>query len=382
MTTLDYINATFNITSSYRGFGNNTEGLLWEKNREKAALLMPVIIFLAILIVIGVLGNSLVCYVYGSKSRKSCTDCYIFSLAILDLISCCFGIPVEIADLYYSYMFYASTACRLLKFVQASTVSASNIVLQVVAFDRYYKICKISKQYTAPRARKACILAFAFGIFLTWPMIIILGKKSVPLIADDGTHLIGAECSFDDSYRNTIYPVMYFGLLMFTTLICFTILSVLYLLIGIEIWRRRRMTISVMQRSVKNDGNTHEQEAINGNTHHSPEDRSEVRQTSVTSRTKRKSMNVKRTTVILFIVSVAFIVTFIPFLGGVILREVDKGFEDRLTDLQEVVFSFCLKSFFVNNAINPIIYSFLNVNFRRDASNTIRRLFCCKKGQF
>ena len=34
-------------------------------------------------------------------------------------------------------------------------------------------------------------------------------------------------------------------------------------------------------------------------------------------------------------------------------------------------------STFINNAINPIIYSFLNINFRRQAKKAFKRIFCC-----
>lgn len=100
---------------------------------------------------------------------------------------------------------------------------------------------------------------------------------------------------------------------------------------------------------------------------------------------KKTQIRVGKTTTVLFAVTLAYILSFLPYLVVMILRSTIKDFEGRLSPMGEVAYKFCVKSFFINNAINPLIYSFLNAGFRKDARqalkkmvhNCVCRCFCC-----
>lgn len=88
-----------------------------------------------------------------------------------------------------------------------------------------------------------------------------------------------------------------------------------------------------------------------------------------------------KTTTVLFAVTLAYILSFLPYLVVMVLRSTIKDFEGRLSPVGEVAYKFCVKSFFINNAINPLIYSFLNATFRKDARKALRQLWhscCCR----
>ncbi|KAL8587103.1 hypothetical protein ACOMHN_026071 [Nucella lapillus] len=89
------------------------------------------------------------------------------------------------------------------------------------------------------------------------------------------------------------------------------------------------------------------------------------------------NMRVSRTTVVLFAVTVAFVLSFLPALAVMVVRTAVKDFEKTQSLGSLAASKFFLKFSFINNAINPIIYSFLNINFRRHARKAVEKLFCC-----
>jgi hypothetical protein len=57
------------------------------------------------LMIIGVIGNTIVLYVYKFRFRRSTSRIFILSLAVFDLITCLLGMPFHIMDMLYPYMF-------------------------------------------------------------------------------------------------------------------------------------------------------------------------------------------------------------------------------------------------------------------------------------
>ena len=88
----------------------------------------------------------------------------------------------------------------------------------------------------------------------------------------------------------------------------------------------------------------------------------------------QRQIRVGKTTTVLFAVTLAYILSFLPYLIVMVMRSIIKDLESSLSPLGELAYKFCVKSFFINNAINPLIYSFLNQAFRKDAGILFRRL--------
>lgn len=393
-------------------------------NDAKATLYIPVIVYMIVLTVVGTFGNILVCCVYCCKPTKSSSHFFIMALAVLDLLTCIIGMPTEITDLRYPYMFYASAACKLLRFVESVTTIGSSMILISVAVDRYLRICKLGKMISVKASKKICVVAMFVGVALSWPACLIFGRATEEL--EPGVW--GVDCSTDDSMHGTLWPPIYYGFLGLLFICCLIFFSVIYIQIGLQIWRQKRAKIGqksnreseISSKSARtfSSSSAHESsdpvEEVKGG---APDDNgsdpistdmsseqmndsyskkkciknnnkerkfSSISSASVKSSapTKRK-IKVTRTTVVLFAVTVAYVISYLPFLILMVIRSIKKDFEDNLTPTQEVVFKFCVKSYFINNAINPIIYSFLNINFRKDAKKMIMRIFgaccCCRR---
>ncbi|XP_063441826.1 orexin receptor type 2-like [Mytilus trossulus] len=368
----------------------DTHAELVRLNDEKALFYLPVIIYMLILMFVGTFGNILVCCVYLSKQTKTSSHYFILALAMLDLLTCLVGMPTEVADLRYPYMFYAPAACKLLRFIESVSIIGSSIILIAVAFDRFFRICRLGKQVTVKHAKIACLLSVVVGILAAWPACILFGEKSVD-IGLEGVNAI--DCSTDDSMRGTIYPTIYYGFLFLLFIGCFVFFTIIYLQIGVVIWKRKRANIGEKlpdtptskerpsSDGVSNDPISTEMSSGNDGSWESERRKSTISARNFKKQSSKNQIKVTRTTVVLFAVTVAYVISFLPFLIVMVLRSTKKDFEESLTSAGEMLYKFCSKSYFINNAINPCIYSFLNINFRKDTKNLIKRILascCCR----
>lgn len=398
------------------------QSILVRYNDEKAALYIPVVVYMMILMIIGIFGNILVCCVYCCKPTKTSSTFFILALALLDLMTCIIGMPTEITDLRFPYMFYASAACKLLRFTESVTTIGSSVILISVAIDRYGRICKLGKQISVQASKIICVFALGMGVLFSWPTLIIFGRSTEQLEPE----IYGIDCSTSDAMHNTHYPSMYYGFLGLLFIGCITLFSIIYCKIGLQIWRQKRAKIgqksnrdseisSSKGRNFSSSSTKESQTTDNEGKAETPVDNGsdplstdmssdqandsyskkkclskDRRISSVSSASqksnspKKRKIKVTRTTVVLFAVTVAYIISFLPFLILMVIRSVKKDFEDNLTPAQEVGFKFAVKSYFINNAINPVIYSFLNINFRKDAKSMLKRMltaccFCCRR---
>ncbi|KAL3887981.1 hypothetical protein ACJMK2_000366 [Sinanodonta woodiana] len=93
------------------------------------------------------------------------------------------------------------------------------------------------------------------------------------------------------------------------------------------------------------------------------------------SLSKKRSSDIStlRYTTLKFAITVTFIASFLPYLCLVLWRSLLTGYEvNQMTDLELIFFSIGIRSYFLNSAMNPIIYGFFNSQFREFFTR-----FCC-----
>ncbi|XP_062615184.1 orexin receptor type 2-like [Saccostrea cucullata] len=352
--------------------------LLQELNDRTALRFLPVIIYMALLMLVGTFGNIMVCIVYLRKRIKNSSDYFILNLAFLDLLTCVFGIPVEIADLRYPYMFYAPAACKLLRTIESFTNMGSTLTLIAIAVDRYKRICKLGERFSNEKAKRLCIGAIVtvpetdcIGAMTGWPAAMVFGKKSVD-VGIPGA--IAVDCSTADEMRKTIYPLLYYGIVMLYFIICVIFVTFVYVRISLFI-RKGKSKQKKETRHALSPLPPISSQPISEEQSSESSRQGEIRISDKDKTNGGRMVNtikVTRTTTIFIVVTVAFIVSYLPFLVVMVTRNIKKNFEDILSPAAEVLYKFCLKSYFINNAINPIIYSFLNRNFRTEAIRVIK----------
>lgn len=460
----------------------NQREILERVNDERAHLLAPVIAFLSLLMVLGIVGNLLVLYVYEFRFKRSSSRAFILCLAMLDFVACVIGMPYHIYDMYHTYIYYDEASCKGLSYVLGVTVTASSIILTIIAIDRYQKICKpFGKQISDLGTKKACVASVIVAIVLSIPHIVMYGNASIEV---EGANFTGVECYIKDEYVESSASYIYFGILFFLFMSTTTTLIVLYSLVGCKIRRRatnigsdnvstrkersvaktrsfsicgtdpetsneilsetddslstiKVKTISYKKGNAENmseckleyenaatpifKGVKHEDRdsSASGNSHakspNSPmirnpargegqkkkfldiyrrqtmsisdEDSEEGRgqsQRSFRSSLSGKSLSKRqkrtvRITGMLFMITLIYIISYLPHLVLLILEFMDPAGFENLSPLAFTGYNFLLRSYFINNMANPIVYGFLDPKFKYEVVFLFKSCMNCKQ---
>ncbi|XP_059175583.1 uncharacterized protein LOC131955463 [Physella acuta] len=89
----------------------------------------------------------------------------------------------------------------------------------------------------------------------------------------------------------------------------------------------------------------------------------------------RGSLHPFRTSRMLFIISLVFVISFLPFFIIALVRSsIGSSFASTLSDTELCLVSIFIRSSLLSNAVNPIIYGLLSSHFRKECSGLLRCL--------
>lgn len=141
---------------------------------------VPVQLFISLLylifFVLGILGNSLVCFVvFRQKAMQTVTNFFIANLAIADILLCLLCIPFTPLYTFLGNWIFGSALCFLVAFAQGCCVYLSTLTLTSIAIDRFFVIIFPFR----PRMKittclliivliwiVACMLTFPYGYYM------------------------------------------------------------------------------------------------------------------------------------------------------------------------------------------------------------------------
>ncbi|XP_052763586.1 probable G-protein coupled receptor 19 [Mya arenaria] len=346
---------------------SDSDALLVNLNAEKADLMTPVIVFLAVLMCAGLVGNVFVVIYYGFRARKSTHSLFICTVAIYDLISCGISIPFEIVDLRLFITFEDSTACKVLRFVNHFAAIGSICILLEIAIDRFRRICRpVQKQLNHQQAKLACGLSVVVSVVYSWPTFVFYTSVPVDVRSKNGQTVTGHDCTTTKEKEYSVYLLVFNFFYMASFVVVAVILCVLYSLVGrMLVKHNHKMTAAKptsegIETSLTDDttAKTKQTEKVTSNTGDKP-----------TQQANHKTTHLDRTTVkftmIMLVITVVFVISFLPFLALLLWRVAKGGYiVDALSDSGLVAFQFGLRSYFLNSALNPFTYGFFNSRFR------------------
>jgi hypothetical protein len=339
------------------------EDILNRKNDENALLLLPVICFVSLLIIVGGIGNSVVFYVYKTKSKSTTKRVFISVLAIFDLMNCLIVMPFEIYDLRNQYKFTSEEFCKSMRFVEFAIVLAAGFTLVAVAIDRYMNLCVRSSRilFTPNRAKRACCICVGLSILFSWPTVMFAGLE-VSTVREANISVNGFECSsFSDE---SINAKVYLYILNIVFILSLVLMIILYSLIGMALYRRRKgsvhdglLFLNDLSESMKIQNN-----------------HSNVNVERCGYAIGKMGIRMTGSTVIFYSVTVVFIIGFLPHLITRVLKFTHTAFvEVNNRDGVEVAYNILIRSYMINSAANPFIYSIIHKRFRQEIVRTCRK---------
>ena len=371
--------------------------------------------------VCGTIGNSLIIYIYGFKWKKNKTRVFILCLGVLDFVNCTFNMPIEIAIAWSPLDFDWHLLCKLSRGCTYVINNTGSLVFVAVAIDRYllvYRPLK-SRSLTPKFAKGMCLLALIIAVSVSWPAFVFYGTRTITI--PYGKYVVlGKTCLISDNFDLTMPLILIFTTFLFTLLIIiFFILTILYILIGRKIYIATCTDLKtsdtaresgVFGKSILSaiTGNTKMQHSKIDETKLNPprpessvsfeisltedtelcrtaiqkEIANEKQKSKANSRISRRysstnSGATRRNTIMMRVVTIAFMLSFTPFLVILIIRYTDPLFYNNIqTKAGKIFYDIFLRSYLINSVVNSWIYGFMNQQFRQMVKSVFRRFFC------
>lgn len=98
---------------------------------------------------------------------------------------------------------------------------------------------------------------------------------------------------------------------------------------------------------------------------------------STKSENKGPSLRTKQVTFMLFIITVVFVLSFIPHLVLMVINAMNPLFVKDMSPVGIAFYHIFLRSFVINNMANPIIYGFCDKKFRTECTDLGLDLIAC-----
>ncbi|XP_062609739.1 cholecystokinin receptor type A-like [Saccostrea cucullata] len=386
------------------------------------AELMPALIFVSCLLPIGIIGNAFVCCIYHKKWRESrrSSRLFILSLAWIDLSNCSITMPFEIVLMLNSTTFDNAIICKSFRYLTFMLNCMSSIILIGIAVDRFIGIRFSREKAFGIREVKICIIIATFISALTcWPAFLLYGTQTY---YRNGVK--SKACLIDNRYKHTIFQFAHSLYLIVSSLLVDFILIILYLLTwrsiyvinrgfskikfyegnkGLKYGRLDGFLSCCKKHESSESSNasfnstTTENTLIIQNNGELKENSSSGNQLTVPmercykSGTPRNSVysirsesirfgpkiHVTKSYIMLFSVTVVYICTFLPFCVIAILRCVNPAIYSTLSVMETNLYQLFLRSYMLNMAANPVVYCFVNKDFRKDC----KKLFTCSSNK-
>ena len=292
--------------------------------------------FLIVLNVASLLGNALVCIsVYRNTRLRTTTNVYIVALAISDLLSAIFVMPLAAGVLISGRWPFGEALCQMHAFFSLFVVYISPVTMGFTAANRYVRICKSEQQYQRFFSKWKARIALAS----TWAFVasyICLMR----LAGLQGFYFHPGYAACLNEHLNKSARIIHY----------FVVIGLFFVLpLAITIFSYRKVLRKIQEHNMVSVGALQPQD----------------RETTVSRHEIRLSRS-------LFAVVFAFILCWIPSWIITILTRFN-----IISMMPRNVQLLCAFLLNLSNTINPFIYAGMNPLFRRE----FRRIICCNSGE-
>ena len=161
-------NVILQFTVTFGGMGD-------ELNSRNVFLTVLEASFMILLNVFSLLGNVLVCIsVYRNTRLRTSTNLYIVALAISDLLSAIFVMPLAAGVLISGRWPFGGTVCQMHAFMAQFVIYISPVTMGLRAINRYVRICNSDQQFKRFFShRKSLILVVSAWVFVACYIFIV-----------------------------------------------------------------------------------------------------------------------------------------------------------------------------------------------------------------
>ncbi len=270
---------------------------------------------LTILVLLGVVGNSLVCTIFvQNKSIRTLANCFIVNLAVADILQSATMIFMIVSLLNDGWVL-GDGVCQLTGFMNISFIVTSLISLSIISLQRCITVVRTGGSNSIKKKHVLFLTIFSW----VFPAMLAISPVLGWSVYEYRPGKLMCTLQFSDSVSYTL-TLVFCGLLIPFVLICISSYKIL--------------------KTVKASGNR-------------------VANVTVIGNHRRKHEN--RVSIMLISVIISFLVFYSP---AAIVNFIQLGYGDSYT-LPYQVDAWTVVLAMFNHANNPIIYGLLNKNFKK-----------------
>ncbi|KAK7498869.1 hypothetical protein BaRGS_00009961, partial [Batillaria attramentaria] len=207
-----------------------------ELSQESFRNRLPVVIYLLTLIAVGFFGNVLVILVYVFRFQPSATRSFVLGMAVCDLLTSVVGLPLQLVTIRYAYDTQSLWLCRGMFAAATLPTQSSGVILNVVAVDRYRRICTPHNRQISHMEAWKLVAASVIITSITFSCFIPLygiHTKEVPGVTV-------SMCWLHDAYKDTIYPKLYNYVVFVVFYVGLSVMLVAYTFVGVRLWQQNQ----------------------------------------------------------------------------------------------------------------------------------------------
>ncbi|XP_067109057.1 kappa-type opioid receptor [Osmerus mordax] len=293
---------------------------------EPMSPIIPIIAAVySVVFVVGLVGNCLVMYVIIRYTKmKTATNIYIFNLAVADALVTT-TMPFQSTDYLLNSWPFGKVVCKVFISIDYYNMFTSILTLTMMSVDRYVAVCHPVKALDFRTPFKAKVI----NVFI-W---VLSSAAGIPAMVLGSTHTNNGttECAlqFPD-------PYMYWDTLMKICVFIFAFVAPLIIIIVCY-------TLMVLR----------------------------LKSVRLFSGSREKDRNLRRITRLVLVVVAVFVVCWTPIHIFILVKALSPGVPE--TTAVMAAYFFCVALGYTNSSLNPILYAFLDENFKR-----CFRDFCCR----
>ncbi|XP_068624900.1 orexin/Hypocretin receptor type 1-like [Battus philenor] len=317
----------------------------------------------AIVFVIGLIGNALVCVaVYRNHSMRTVTNYFIVNLAVADFMVILICLPPTVLWDVTETWFFGTAMCRIVLYFQSVSVTVSVLTLTFISVDRWYAICfPLKFKSTTGRAKTAILIIWLLSLLFNIPEFVVLQVQKNMQLRFNVQYFMQCASTWSDESDLKWHIIKALFLYTFPLLL----MMIAYCQIVRVLWRSDNIPGHTESHTLCSTPSGQNNWLANRRT--TPSIHANA-STEGQLRSRRKAAKM------LVAVVMMFAVCYFPVhLLSVLRVAYDVQQSDVMTCIALVSHVLC----YANSAVNPLIYNFMSGKFRREFHRSYFKCFCC-----
>uniref|UniRef100_A0A0B7BLC5 G-protein coupled receptors family 1 profile domain-containing protein n=1 Tax=Arion vulgaris TaxID=1028688 RepID=A0A0B7BLC5_9EUPU len=334
-------------------------------------------------LILSLLGNSVVFYVYRFRFKPSVFSFYVTVLASLNITT---ALTTMIIDIIIKMrpldenVLHLPSMCKITHFQVYSQSLISGSVLTLIAYQRYRKICHPLQQGLKLRtARRVLIVISVVCIIFTLPTFMFNGSQVVQVKAYNRISNVTI-CRYDKDYEGTNFPIIFSSCLLCAFVLVLFLLIIFYVMVAkaVRKFERRNSTLSSRAATSPVDIDMiNKEQGFNV----SDNENKQRRETYGRSQQPRESISSSGASTdgitrqmyrVFTIITVIFIVSYLPHLIVLILNKILEIDNKVLTFTEQLLLDLAYSCAYISTVANPIVYGFQNMEFREHLRHMLK----------